>query len=217
MAARYAAARPKLQLEDAMSDREAFERRLQDLERALRTQRRITVAFASVALVGCLAAFRGAEPEVVTARRFEVVDGEGRNVAGFGIGCSAFKARKGGSELVGWFLDDPVGEGAASAFVGGVGSGSEKDSTAMLVLEGEPGVLQAYATEQVAALEVYCGEEQRGASLRAQADLASIDLEAPSAEGSGGEPVTVLQLSHASGKPTIQGWDDRGNETIEIE
>lgn len=200
-----------------MSDREAFERRLEDLERALRKQRRITLAIASVALVGLLAAFRGAEPEVVTARRFEVVDGEGRKVGGFGIGCTAFKSGKAGGDLIGWFVKDPVGEASATAFVGELGSGSETSSTAMLVLEGDPGVLQAYASDQVSALEAYCGEEPRGASLRAQADLASIDLEAPPAEGSGGEPVTVLQLSHSSGKPTIQGWDDRGNETIEIE
>jgi hypothetical protein len=192
------------------------QQRLRAVERALATQRRVTAALAALALVGGLAAFRRADPEVVRARRFEVVDAEGRNVAGFGVGCAAFTAAKGDPELIGWYLKDPGGEATATAFVGQIGSGSEKVPNAMLALSAEPGYLQAFAMKEAASVEVYCGEEKHCAGLRAQSDHCAIDLEAPPGDGSGGEPVTVLALSHSSGKPTIEGWDDEGNETIDI-
>jgi len=199
-----------------MQSLDCFEQRIRHLERSLTVQRRCTAVLAAVALIGGLAAFRRADPEVVRASRFEVVDAEGRNVAGFGVGCTAFTAASGDSALIGWYLKDPVGKATATAFVGPIQSGSERVSNAMLALDAPPGHLQAFAVKDAASLEVTCGQAQRSAGLRAQSDHCAIDLEAPPGDGAKGESVTVLELSHSSGKPTIQGWDDEGNETIDI-
>jgi hypothetical protein len=194
-----------------MSDREAFERRLQDLERALRAQRRITAALACVVLVGFLAAFRSAEPEVVTARRFEVVDGEGRKVGAFGIEGSSTKQ-------TGWHLQDPQSEALIEAWAGPIEdrSSGTKIPMAMLHAEGGLGVLHAFANEQGAAVHSY-HDDVRSAGLEAGADRSALFLQSPPSGDSDEESVTVLRLSHTSGKPRIQGWDDKGDATIDLE
>jgi len=207
-------------LQSANSSQDALERRLNEVERTLTKQRRITAALAAFALVGCLAASQSAEPEVVRARRFEVIDAQGRKVAAFGIGASTFQS--GSDDSIGWFVMDPSSEAAATVFVGRArdsakGRAGEDVPVAILALEASDGYVQA-STGKSAALElIYEAEaEQRSVGLFAQADRTELCLGAPGSSDSADNPVDVLKLQHTSGKPTIQGWDEQGNVTIDI-
>ncbi len=201
-----------------MSTQDALEIRVGQLERSLQAQRWITAGLAVLAIAGALASARSPEPEIVRAHRFEVVDAEGRKVAAFGIGGAAYSSESDQTELVGWFLKDPKTEAAATAFVGEIGDAKSDDRipAAIVVLDSGLGVLQAFASSVATSVELVHGDNPRSANISVEADHSSIYLEAPPAGESDGDSVKVLSLSHATGKPTIQGWDDRGNATIDI-
>ena len=93
-----------------MATLEDVERRLQELETRLRRQRRLTAGLATLAVVGLLAALRPPEPEVLRARKLEIVDGAERVVGAFGLGVG-YGARTGDDgAFLGCDLVDPETE-----------------------------------------------------------------------------------------------------------
>ena len=208
--------------EACATSRSELELRLDRVERALRIQRRITGLLAAFALAGCLAAFQSPQPEVVRAQRFEAIDAQGRNVGAFGSGIALSGYPKSG-EAIGWYIRDPESDALAGAGIVEttvlLDTGETKSyPTASLNLRGGTGCVQASASAVSADVGAYFGEDlSRSAAFSVRSDQSAITLEAPNAEDEDARPVTVLKLSHESGKPTIQGWDDHGNPTLRLE
>lgn len=195
--------------------------RIEQIECKLTKQRRITAALAAFALVGCLAASQSAEPEVVRAHRFEVVDTQGGTVAAFGLGA-ALVSGPDGREPIGWYLRDPESDAMAGA---SIGEGTlltdelkeEHFPIAMLALQSGTSYLQACASDPTASIEVFSGEDlSRGATLSVQSDQTALTFESPAVGTEDEKPQRVLKLQHSTGKPTIQGWDEQGNVAIDI-
>ena len=207
-----------------MATLEDVERRLQELETRLRRQRRLTAGLATLAVVGLLAALRPPEPEVLRARKLEIVDGEDRVVGGFGIGVGFSAAAGNDSGFRGWCLADPDAEVVAVTMIGeaeapqqgGGAQAEEKLPFAMMSLQGGAGVAQLVASGGGVTAEFLC-DDLRGVSLHAEHDRSRICIEAPSATAPEDEGGDVLRLEHTTGKPTIRGWDDAGEPTIDLE
>jgi hypothetical protein len=202
-------------MEAKLSTQDDLDQRLQRIERALRTQRRITTALTTFAFVGCLAAAQSAEPDVVRARRFEIVDAQGNKVGAYGIGALG-PAGVGDGERLGWVLRDPSGNASACAWVDDVRKATRKDlvPTASIELQGGRGVLHASATDRDAVIHAN-HDGVRAARLETDSERTSLELEGPDADAPD-ESRPVLRLSHSTGKPTIQGWDEHGNVAIDI-
>jgi len=207
-----------------MATLEDVERRLQDVETRLRRQRRLTAGLAALAVVGLLAALRPPEPEVLRARRLEIVDGTERVVGAFGLGVG-YGARTGDDGAFrGWYLVDPDTEVAAVTMVGEAGASEqegeaqagEKIPFAMTSLSAGSGFAQIVASRDDVTVE-FLYDDRGGVSLHAGHDRATVWIDAPSTDGSDGEGVDGLRLEHAPGKPSIQGWDDEGRLTIDLE
>ena len=204
-----------------MATLEDLERRLLEIEARLRRQRRWTTVLAGLAVVAVLAALRSPEPEIVRGRRFEAVDQEGRVVGAFGIGVELAGVSDGGNRL-GWILADPASETSAMAMVGeaatveeGGGPAGSKSPFAMIHVEASSSVAAMLAGERSAYVELDW-DDLRHVDLRAYDDGSELSFEAPPIGESEEETIEVLRLSHSSGRPTIQGWDDEGNATIDI-
>lgn len=207
-----------------MATLEDVERRLQQVETRLRRQRRLTAGLAALAVVGLLAALRPPESEVLRARRLEIVDGEERVVGGFGLGVG-YGARTGGeSASRGWYLLDPSSDAIAAAMIGeteapepeGEGQAAGKLPFAMMSLQGGSGYAQIVASHDFVTAELLC-DSVRGVSLHAQHDRSSICIEAPPSDPADDWGRDALRLEHIQGKPTIRGWDDGGEPTIDLE
>jgi hypothetical protein len=208
-------------MQETIHSEAALEQRLQQVERSLTKQRRITAALAAFALVGCLAASQSAEPEVLRAHRFEVVDPQGHVVAAFGLGAAPLNDSK-GRESLGWYLRDPESEAAAGVYIGESSVWTDQGldehvPVVLLALQGGNGYLQASASEFVTSVELFHGEDlSRSASLSVQSDRTALTFESPPIGGEDAKPQNVLKVQHSSGKPTIQGWDEQGNVAIDI-
>jgi hypothetical protein len=192
------------------------------VERALRVHRGITGLLAALALAGCLAAFQSPQPEIVRAQRFEAIDAQGRTVGAFGSGIALSDYPKSG-DAIGWYIRDPESDALAVAGIGEctvlLDTGEiERYPTASLELRGGTGCVRASASAVSTDVGAYFGEDlSRSVAFSVRSDQSAITLEAPNAEDENARPVTVLKLSHESGKATIQGWDDHGNPTLRLE
>jgi len=178
-----------------MPDQSDLEQRLRAVEVRLRGRRRVAVALVAVCLVGLLGAARAPRPEVLRVQRIEVVDDGGQVLGGFGIGALSHAMIAGREvEQLGWRLQDPISKARASARVDCYGT-----ATAYLGSDGASTAFMAQPTGAAVSL----GAKGHDATLVAKESQSCVWFNTVS----GWEPVLVLALSCASGRPRIQGWE----------
>ena len=201
-----------------MTDDQALQQRLDDLELTVNRQRLGLGALALVLGVFGLASWRTSDPEVLRAQRFVALDDHGNEVGDFGF------RRDGGVRDIRWLLDDPTSGAFAMCRVGPdtvPGSAADK-GYAVFQMEAGWAISQHVVREigDMCALSFITGEDEKSAvGLSASGATSELRLAAgPLVVGQDGEEDNTrsLRLAYDAQGPSITGVGSEGATKIDI-
>lgn len=207
-----------------MTDAIDLDRRVAFLERTVRRQRLALGTLALVLGVVGLASWAGRDPEVLRARRLEIVDEQGRNIGAFGLGAIGPEQDliPSPGRGIGWTLRDPQIGASGNFSLIDMEESKEGQGSGLALLHMEAGwsmsSLAVFGPSEAGSLYFYLGEEEKAhAGLVASKSESLLRL----SSGAIGEDESTewnrsLLLNYDAHGPSITGIDPQGASKIDL-